>query len=122
MDKGLLKHLMGRRELWRVALILALGLFLIIIGSGSEDDTEESEIGIEERLAEVCTDVDGVGECYVLVYYSPIKSRADEASVESVIVVCEGADSTDVRLRLTEMISSFFGIGTNRVRVEKMRG
>lgn len=113
---------MGRRELWRVALILALGLFLIIIGSGSEDDTEESEIGIEERLAEVCRDVDGVGECYVLVYYSPIKSRADEASVESVIVVCEGADSTDVRLRLTEMISSFFGIGTNRVRVEKMRG
>ena len=122
MDKGFFKHLKEKRDLGRIILILAVGLLLIIIGSGSGGESETVETGIEERLAAVCSDVDGVGECYVLVYYSPVKSRSEEPTVESVIVVCEGADSVDVRLRLTEMISAFFGIGTNRVRVEKMQG
>ena len=121
MDKGFLKHLRERRDLWRIILILAVGLLLIIIGSGSGSDSEAVDIGIEERLAAVCSDVEGVGECYVLIYYSPAATRNDAQAVESVIAVCEGADSVDVRLRLTEMISTFFGIGTNRVRVEKMR-
>lgn len=121
MDKGFLKHLRERRDLWRIVLILAVGLLLIIIGSGSGGDGEAVDMRIEERLAAVCSDVEGVGECYVLLYYSPTATRNDEQTVESVIVVCEGAGSVDVRLKLTEMISTFFGIGTNRVRVEKMQ-
>ena len=113
-------HLMTRKDIWRIGALVLLGILLLITGSGS-DDVATSEISIEDKLAEVCSDVEGVGRCYVLVYYSPTNSRTDEPKVESVIVVCEGADSVGVRLCLTEMISSFFGIGTNRVRVEKMQ-
>ena len=94
---------------------LALGLILIFIG-GTEKETLADGVDQEERLAEICSGIAGVGDCTVILYYAP--EGADER-IESVIVVCEGADSADVRLRLTEMLSSFFGIGTNRIKIEK---
>lgn len=122
MDKGFLKFIREKKDLSRIALVIGLGLILIFIGTKSKDTVTEAEIGMEARLAEACSGVDGVGECEVLVYYSPGDQRDDEGNIESVIVICEGADSADVRLRLTEMLSAFYGIGANRIRVEKMKG
>lgn len=102
-----------------VCIALALGLILIFIGS-RDDGGDMSEVDEEERLAEICSGIAGVGECKVILYYTPDSGR-DEPRIESVIVVCDGADSADVRLRLTEMLSSFFGIGTNRIKVEKKK-
>lgn len=117
LDKGFLKFIKEKKDITKIAVVLALGLVLIFIGSASREDTPEEAAGIEERLTELCSGVDGVGECSVLVYYAP----SDEGEVESVIVICEGADDARVRLRLTDMLSSFFGIGSNRIRIEKMK-
>jgi hypothetical protein len=117
LDKGFLKFIKEKRDITKIAIVLALGLALIFLGNLSKEKTPESEdAGIEERLTVLCSGVDGVGDCSVLVYYTP---SSDE--VESVIVICEGADDVRVRLRLTEMLSSFFGIGANRIRIEKMK-
>ena len=113
MDKRLRKYIKEKKNVVLIALALALGLLLIFIGSGEAKDGDGSSMGIEERLSTACSGVEGVGECEVLIYYS------DGGAVESVIVICDGADSVSVRLRLTEMLSSFFGIGTNRIRIEK---
>jgi hypothetical protein len=116
LDKGFLKFIKEKRDITKIAIVLTLGLALIFLGNLSKEKTLESEeAGIEERLTVLCSGVDGVGDCSVLVYYTP----SDE--VESVIVICEGADDARVRLRLTEMLSSFFGIGANRIRIEKMK-
>jgi hypothetical protein len=116
LDKGFFKFIKEKRDITKIAIVLTLGLALIFLGNLSKEKTLESEeAGIEERLTVLCSGVDGVGECSVLVYYTP----SDE--VESVIVICEGADDVRVRLRLTEMLSSFFGIGANRIRIEKMK-
>ena len=56
-----------------------------------------------------------------MIYYQKASSRYDEQKVESVVVICEGGDSVKVKKCLTEMLSSFFGIGSNRVKVEKMK-
>ena len=117
LDKGFLKFIKEKRDITKIAFVLALGLVLIFLGNASRGKTPESEAGIEERLTELCSGVDGVGECSVLIYYAD----ADEGAVESVIVICEGADNVEVRLRLTDMLSSFFGIGSNRIRIEKMK-
>ena len=116
-----MKYLKEKKDITKIAIVLALGLLLIFIGGREKESAEETEAGIEERISVACAGVDGVGECEVLVYYAPKESRSEEAKVESVIVICEGADSVEVRLRLTKMLSSFFGIGTNRIRVEKMK-
>ena len=115
LDKSFWKYIKEKKNLPVIAIAIALGLILIVMGTKGE---VSSEVGIEERLAEVCSGVEGVGECVVLVYYSP-ESMRDETRIESVIVICEGADSVEVRLKLTEMLSSFFGIGANRIRIEK---
>lgn len=117
-----MKFVREKKDLSRIALVIGLGLILIFIGTKNKNTATETDIGMEARLAEACSGVDGVGECEVLVYYSPGDQRDDEGNIESVIVICEGADSADVRLRLTEMLSAFYGIGANRIRVEKMKG
>lgn len=122
MDKKFISYIKGKREIIMIAIALALGLILIFLGGRSRDDIDtEVEVSTEERIAAACSSVEGVGQCSVYVYYSPAASSRGEQNVESVIVVCDGADSATVRLRLTEMLSSFFGIGTNRVRIEKRK-
>ena len=119
MDRNFLKRLREKKESAVILIILALGLILLFLGS--YEKKAEPEAGLEARISEACSGVEGVGECCVYIYYSGDSSRTESDSVESVLVVCEGADSVDVRLRLTEMLSSFFGIGSNRIRIEKMK-
>lgn len=122
MDKRFFNYVKDKKDIVRVALVVALGLVLVFLGSRGENSVSETEVGVEERIAEACSAVEGVGECAVYVYYSAGGERADGSEVESVIVICEGADSVDVRVKLTKMLSSFFGIGSNRVSIEKMKG
>lgn len=119
MDKKFLKFLRDKKDVTKVALVIALGLILIFLGGRKDTPVSEDADGIEERIAAACSEVEGVGECEVFLYFAPGDSR--EEQVVSVIVVCEGADSAEVRLCLTSMLSSFFGIGTNRIRIEKMK-
>lgn len=121
MDKGFLKYIKEKKDVTKVVIVLALGLILIFLGGRSENTTVDIEISTEERIAAACSGVEGVGECQVYLYYSDGDKKNNTDKIESVIVVCEGADSVDVRLRLTRMLSSFFGIGSNRVRIEKMK-
>ena len=104
-----------------IIIILCLGLVLILLGAKGDRVDEKEEDGLEERIAAACSDVEGVGECSVYVYYSAKDSYKSAEEVESVIVICQGGDSAEVRLKLTEMLASFFGIGSNRVRIEKMK-
>ena len=121
MLKGdFLRFFKEKKDFTKILIVLALGLILIFLGNKSEEAVE-LDVGIEEKIATVCSGVEGVGDCSVIVYYAPQDSRTDESKVESVIVICDGADSVEVRLTLTEMLSSFFGIGANRIRVEKMK-
>ena len=121
MDKNFLKRFGEKKEFLAVLILLALGLILLFLGGSEKQTAEVSTEGLEERIAAACSRVEGVGECAVYIHYSTDNSRGGKEKVESVIVVCEGAEAVSVRLRLTEMLSSFFGIGANRVRIEKMK-
>ena len=121
-DKGFFKYVKERKDVTKVVLVIALGLILLFLGRGSDSVEMDGYGDTEERLAQVCSSVEGVGECEVMLYYSPADSRTGEEKIESIIVICDGADSSTVRLRLTEMLSSFLGIGANRIRIEKRKG
>ena len=117
---GFLKFIKEKKDVMKIALVLALGLLLIFIGSKDRTKTESGE-ELEERVASICEAIDGVGECKVMIYYkNEAYSRSDEKTVDSVVIVCRGADSIEIRKSLTEMLSSLFGIGANRIRIEKM--
>lgn len=118
MDKGFIKYIKEKKDITKIAIVIALGLVLIFIGGRREKEEVRDDTDFEDRLAAACREVEGVGACEVFVYCGT-ENGQDKADIESVIVICEGADSAEVRLKLTEMLSSFLGIGTNRIRVEK---
>jgi hypothetical protein len=108
--KGFLR---GRRAVVLVVIVLAALCTLLYSRSSEKRD----EGGIDTEIAELCSLVDGVGECYV----SVVLVDGDEGRVYSIAVVCEGADSIRVRADLTELLTSHFGIGANRVSIVKMK-
>lgn len=118
MNKGFIKYIKEKQDVFKIAIVLALGLVLIFLGGRGDGTAHVTEEGTEEKIATACSRIAGVGECEVFLCYSASDSRG-EGEVESVIVICDGADSVEVRYRLTEMLSSFFGIGANRIKVEK---
>ncbi|MBR4835467.1 MAG: hypothetical protein IKU99_00510 [Clostridia bacterium] len=86
--------------------ILALSLLLI----GGTGQKTEAPKDLEEKTAELCSQVSGVGECRVMITY-----RDDE--VFAVAVLCDGADNIEVKHNLTSLISSLYGIGAHRVEI-----
>ena len=103
-----------RRGGGRYALIALLGVVLLLLcGVGIEPTADATVQTEEERICEMCSLLDGVGECRVML------SR-DGERVVAVTVLCDGADSVATRARITDMLSSFYGIGANRISVLKI--
>ena len=119
-DNAFLKHLKNKKEAVWLLILLALAVALIIFGSVGASD-EGVDDSYESRVADICNSIEGVGKCRVLIYYGEPATRYSEKKVEGIVVVCEGAGSVDVRRRLTDALSSFFGIGSNRVIIERMQ-
>lgn len=110
-DKGFLEFFRSFK-LPAVIIPLCLGVVLIFISGtwgGGESVKEE-----EDPLVELCSSVGGVGRCYAQASFDT------EGEVVAVAVVCEGADNTEVRAELYRLISSFYGIGYNRISVLKI--
>lgn len=97
-------------------LILLAGVLVlaILLIPSSNEKVSEAELSDEAaKLEELCSQIDGVGECRVMVTYK-------NGEVYAVAVICRGADIPRVRERLTEMITSIYGIGANRVSIQPM--
>ena len=121
-----------------VVLVAAVGVALVLfsLGGTKEEETEKSSQSLAEYKAELerelesaCSSIRGVGRCEVIVTFSRgaentykgtnlIESKPPE--VMGVSVICEGADSDEVRAGIVGMMSSLFSIGTNRVSVMKL--
>ncbi len=109
------EFLSEKKNIWLIAL-LALGLALILLsGLGSADGKAETA-GTEQRAAEMCSLMEGVGECRVMMTFYP----EDDSRVYAVLVLCDGADSLAVRDRITSLFCSLYGIGAHRVEIQKL--
>lgn len=112
VKNGFFDWLIKKRQVVLVILILLVGVVCLLLPSISFDADRSDEYDIEG----LCESIDGVGQCRVLLSISD-----DGKTVIAVAVICEGGDRVEVRHRLTELLSSFYGIGYNRISVEKMR-
>ena len=120
-NEGVVSFIKRNKSVLIVLGLLLIGALLIFSPSESEDIGDDD---IEAKLEELCSSLSGVGACRVMVTYDVVgKTYASEGRkvVESVTVVCKGADKVGVRAELTSMLSSLFGIGANRIHVSKMK-
>ncbi len=103
-----------------VLLVLLLGVALMLLPGSlfSADSAGESD-GLfdtdEEKLAAVLGQIEGTGRVNVLL-------RQDGDGVCSgAVVVCDGAGSAEVCLRVVRAVSAFTGLGSDRIIVLKMK-
>ncbi len=121
-----------KKKLALLLLLVSLGLMLVALSSVGQseasDTTELSEYKeeLEKRLEKLCSEVDGVGKCTVMVTFSRGEENTYKGNqlteskpprVLGVSVVCDGGDRSDVRARLSQMLCALFDIGANRVSV-----
>lgn len=99
----------GRR--WQIIVPIFVGVVILLISSAAFNPHEDNEA---EEIEKICSTVEGVGKCSVMLAYAP-----DGETVVAVAVICDGGDSITVRHRLTELLSSFYGIGYHRISIEK---
>ena len=102
-------------------VLLAAGLLLLLwpkssSGSGTAGKNEDVSTTEEKRLCAVLSKIDGVGEVYALLSEEP--NRRGEYT--GAVVVCSGARSPDIRLRVIQAVSAFTGLGSNRIIVEEL--
>jgi hypothetical protein len=100
----------------RLVPILLVGLLLfgaagLIFGEG---ESEAVVLGEEDRLCSAIEAVSGVGRCRVMT------TEGKDGEISAVVVLCDGAESAAVRDRLTELISSLYGIRSSRIAILKL--
>ena len=90
-------------------LILLIGLFLLVIPTKS--DVGESAATDEEiRLERALESSEGVGEASVLI------------SDSGVVVVCEGAEKSQVKLSIIKAAEVFTGFSSDKIEILKTAG
>lgn len=105
-----------------VLAVLLLGLVLILLPERSSstapdtghtaDTLEATGVSLEtegEKLADLLTQIEGVGQCQVLL------------SKSGAVIVCRGAELATVRLNVTNAVMSYTGLGSDKITVMKMK-
>jgi len=105
-----------------VLIVLAVGIFLMLLptshssasenGPGVGDNLAASGIPLDtesQRLSELLSQMSGVGRAEVLL------------SAEGAVVLCDGADSARVKLAVTNALTSYTGLRSDKISVMKMK-
>ena len=127
-----------------VLIILLAGLILLLLPTGSRtkaktaqaaavsEQTQPQTIQAEEqRLTTLLQQINGAGQVQVLLSYccSAERELATDDSGEAVelktvspqylgaVVVCDGADSPQVQLAVTQAVAQFTGLSTDHISV-----
>ena len=120
-----------------LCVVLIFGVAFLVISPdfdknevvAENTDLSQYKAKLESELENICSSVEGVGKCRVIVTFERGAENTYKGSalVESkpprvmgVSIVCKGADSSAVRAKLIEMMTSLFDIGSNRVSVLKL--
>ncbi len=121
-EAGALKKALEKNKF--VLLVLCLGLLLLLlprrtsapgaaaVPADAGDPLKASGIPLDRecvRLAALLSGIRGVGAAEVLL------------SANGCVVVCDGADSAEVRWNVTDAVSAYTGLGSDRISVMKMK-
>jgi len=116
------KILAQNKYVW---LVLLLGLVFLLWPQRTEQPVETAaavsgrgaELGASgipldtesQRLAQLLQEIDGVGEARCLL------------SAEGAVVVCTGGDNPAAQYLVTNAVSAYTGLGSDKIRVMKMK-
>ena len=129
-------HIFSGRRGKIILIFIVVGVLLLCISSfgvGEEevkgDSLADYKVRLEEELCEFISSVEGAGRCKVMISFSEgerseyrgtVKTADYPPKILGVTVLCKGGEKESVRRDITEMLSSLYDIGSNRICVLKL--
>lgn len=88
-------------------LVFLLGILLLILPSGKKDNDSRNATSEEKRFEYVLENSQGVGNASVLI------------SDDGVVVVCDGAENSNVKLAILKAAEVFTGFSSDKIEILK---
>ena len=112
--KSVRKHTIDKRIRDFILLGVAAVLLLFVAGKVFRENERTVTVSnlsdTEQRVMRLLNQIDGVGEAEVIVYET-------ENGVESVVVVCEGANDLKVIMNVREAVSAALGTEEKSIKI-----
>ena len=99
-------------------LIAAIGLVIVLLPTGQKKSkaTTATATDNEARLTALLQSTEGVGKTRMLL----AESGERNGGYTGAAVICEGAGKAGVRLRVTDIVSAFTGLTSDKIVICKM--
>ena len=113
-------------------LLIFLSSFLDFSSDNTSVDTDSYGKKTEERLLEIVTQIDGVGEASIFLTMdnggenrylqnTDTKTVSIAPTVRGVVVVCDGGDNPIVAARVLEAVTKSLSISSDKVCITKLK-
>ena len=93
-----------------IGLIVVLSAWMVFHAEDGENDAPMYATETETKVLRLLQEIDGVGEANVIVY-------EEEGAIESVVVVCEGANDLRVVMNVREAVATALGTEQKSVKI-----
>ena len=127
----MLKNFFSSKGACYFVFALAAGLALFFISGGLNGDKSDSpysqvteleeyeicESRSEKKIEEMLTALNGVSSAQVLLTVNEAPEKGARPSVRGVSVIYSGSDTSDIKLKITMLVSTAFGITSDKIYV-----
>ena len=112
------KLLKNKKNQWLILLLV--GILLVVIAIPTKSGTKEKSVGdlkewstseTEQRLENILSQMQGIGEVHVMITYR------QENEVEGVVVVAEGGEQGVTVQKITEVVRALFNVDSHKIKV-----
>ena len=101
-----------------VIALVAIFIYFITTSAGLDDTptvhTSSGGNELSRQVASVLCNVEGVGDCNVLITYD------DEKVVGGVVVVAEGGDDIGVKVKIIDAVCALVDVKAEKIKIYKM--
>lgn len=119
MPQNIWNKLLGnKKNQWLILLLV--GILLVVIAIPTKSGTEEKGVvdskewstsETEQRLENILSQMQGIGEVHVMITYR------QENEVEGVVVVAEGGEQGVTVQKITEVVRALFDVDSHKIKV-----
>lgn len=103
-----LKNMAGKLGKYKYPiLVFLIGLLLLLMPNGRKTEAKSSATDEEQRFERVLESSQGVGNASVLI------------SEEGVVIVCDGAENSQVKLSILKAAEVFTGFSSDKIEILK---
>lgn len=121
--KGAIAKLKSVKHIGLIALLGICAILLLLIGfTSAPSETEGGGSDLEKQTAAILSEIEGVGKVKVMI---AVEAKSDVfsggESIKGVIVVAEGADDMDVRVKLMKAVQTLLKINIDCIEIFTMK-